>query len=161
MTKRRSAFVCLLAFALLWPAFTRAEHTRYWRESDFAEFENGTANGVAIRSDGTLVPAPRFNSFADPNLAYVWALRLDSHGRLYAAGGSDAKVLRIDDAGKQTTVFDATELAAQAIAFDSNDNLYVGTSPDGKVYKVTPDGQKSVFCDPKTKYIWDLVAGPD
>ncbi len=57
---------------------------------------------------------------------------------------------------RRTPVFESSELAAQAIAFDSKDNLYVGTSPDGKVYKVTPDGQKSVFFDPKTKYIWAL-----
>ena len=55
------------------------------------------------------------------------------------------------------TVFESPELAAQAIVFDSHDNLYVGTSPDGKVYKVTPDGQKSVFFEPKTKYIWALA----
>ena len=25
----------------------------------------------------------------------------------------------------------------------------------------TPDGRKSVFFEPKTKYIWDMVVGPD
>jgi WD40 repeat protein len=76
---------------------------------------------------------------------------------VYAAGGSDAKVLRFDDPAKPTTVFEAPELSAQTIAFDARDNLYVGTSPDGKVYKVTPDGQKTVFFDPKAKYIWALA----
>jgi len=154
---RRIITACLVAFALAVPAPVRAEHTRYWRRSDAPEFDKGTAKGVAIRSDGRLVPAPRFTSFADPNLAYLWELRLDSRGRLYAAGGSDAKVLRFDDSGKSTAVFESTELAAQAIAFDARDNLYVGTSPDGKVYKVTPDGQKSAFFEPKTKYIWALA----
>jgi hypothetical protein len=88
---------------------------------------------------------------------YLWALRADSRGRVYAAGGSDAKVLRFDDPAKPTTVFEAPELSAQTIAFDARDNLYIGTSPDGKVYKVTPDGQKSVFFDPKAKYIWALA----
>src|SRR5215467_9891510 len=110
-----------------------------------------------MRSNGPLEPAPKFEAFADPNLAYLWEMRRNSRGQLYAAGGSDAKVLRFDNAGKPTTVFESSELAAQAIAFDSKDNLYVGTSPDGKVYKVTPDGQKSVFFDPKTKYIWALA----
>src|SRR5438874_7466171 len=32
---------------------------------------------------------------------------------------------------------------------------------DGKVYKVSASGQKSVFFDPKTKYIWDMAFGPD
>ncbi|MGC2333020.1 MAG: hypothetical protein WA581_16315, partial [Candidatus Acidiferrales bacterium] len=154
---RRNILACLLVGAVGVPIAARAEHTRYWRQTDFSEFEKGTANGVAIRSDGELAPAPRFDSFADPNLAYVWALRLDPHNRLYAAGGSDAKVVRFDDSGKATTVFESQELVAQAIVFDSKDNLYVGTSPDGKVYQVTPEGNKSVFFDPKTHYIWALA----
>jgi len=153
----RNTLVCLLAIAVLLPSFSRAEHTRLWRQTEFSEFEKGSAKGVAIRSDGKLIPAPRFDSFSDPNLAYLWALRLDSHGRLFAAGGSDAKVVRLDGSGKPTAVFESAELTAQTIAFDGKDNLYVGTSPDGKVYKVTPDGQKSVFFDPKTKYIWALA----
>src|SRR5215469_13711573 len=154
--KSPTMLVCAIAATLLAPVLARAEHTRYWRESDSAEFEKGTAKGVAIRSDGKLMPALQFNQLSDPNLAYVWQLRLDSRGRLYAAGGPNAKVIRLDDAGKATTVFESPELAAQAIAFDAKDNLYVATSPDGKVYKVTPDGQKSVFFDPKTKYIWAI-----
>jgi len=39
--------------------------------------------------------------------------------------------------------------------------LFVGTSPDGKVYRVSASGEKSVFFDPKTKYIWDLSFSPD
>ncbi|HXW62776.1 MAG TPA: hypothetical protein VEJ45_09265 [Candidatus Acidoferrales bacterium] len=149
--------VCLLALSGLVALAAPAEQTRFWKQSSFSQLEKGTAKGVAIRSDGKLAPAPKFESFADPNLAYVWALRLDSRHRLYAAGGSDAKVLRFDDSGKPTSVFESSELAAQAIAFDSNDNLYVGTSPDGKVYKVTPNGNKQVFFEPKTKYIWALA----
>jgi sugar lactone lactonase YvrE len=155
--KFRANMVCLLAVSCLLAAGTRAEQTRFWKQTNFSQFEKGTAKGVAIRSDGELAPAPKFDPFGDPNLAYVWALGLDSHNRLYAAGGSNAKVFRFDDAGKPTTVFESSELAAQALAFDSSDDLYVGTSPDGKVYKVTPDGTKKVFFDPKTKYIWALA----
>ena len=160
MIFRRKNLVCLLAVGILLPFSALAEHTRYWRQTDFSEFQKGTAKGVAVRSDGKLRPALKFSSFADLNLAYVWALRLNSHGQLFAAGGSDAKVLRFDDAGKPSTVFESTELAAQAIAFDAADNLYVATSPDGKIYKVTPDGSKSVFFEPKTKYIWALAVDP-
>ena len=155
--RRQAILACLMALGLLVPAFLHAEHTRFWRQSEFSDFEKGTAKGVAIRSDGQLTPAPKFVAFADPNLAYLWQLKLDSHGRLYAAGGPDAKVVRFDEAGKAATVFESSELAAQAIAFDANDNLYVGTSPDGKVYKVTPDGQKTTFFETKTKYIWALA----
>src|SRR6202789_3136787 len=156
----RGFVVWILAIGLIVPLSALAEHTRIWRQSEFSEFERGTANGVAIRSDGKLMPAPKFTPFSDPNLAFLWALRADSHGRLYAAGGSDAKVLRFDDAGKASTFFESSELAAQAMAFDSGDNLYVATSPDGRVYKVKPDGAKSVFFDPQRKYIWALAFDP-
>ena len=155
----RSAW--LLVILAAWAAPASAEHTRFWRQSDFEDFDSGTAHGVALRSDGKIVLAPKFAPFADPNLAYLWALRLDSKGNLYAAGGTNAKVLRIDPAGKMTTAFESEELTAQALTLDKNDNLYVATSPDGKVYKVTPNGQKSVFFDPKAKYIWDLALGAD
>ncbi len=148
-----TVLICELALAI--PA--ESEHTHFWRQSEYSEFQRGTAKGVAIRSDGSLTPAPRFAPFADPNLAYLWALRLDSHGTLFAAGGSNARVLRFDAKGAPTTVFESPELAAQSILFDAQDNLYVATSPDGKIYKITPGGQKSTFFDPKTKYIWALA----
>jgi hypothetical protein len=67
----------------------------------------------------------------------------------------------LDGNGKAATVFESSELSAQAIAFDAKGTLYVGTSPDGKVYRVSSTGEKSVFFDAKTKYIWDIEFGPD
>jgi len=154
---RRATLACILSMILFGAVAARAEHTRFWQQSSFDEFLKGTHKGVALRSDGTLMPAPEFKPFADPNLAYVWALAVDSRGRIYAAGGSDAKVIRLDASGKPTTVFQSAELEAQALAVDKQDNVYVGTSPDGKVYKITPDGKHSVFFEPKSKYIWALA----
>jgi hypothetical protein len=138
-----------------------AEHTRRWRQSTYDEFLKGTARGVAVRSDGRLELAPKFTLLADADASYLWSVRLDPKGALYAAGGSPAKVFRFDSNGKPAVVFDSTDLSAQAIAFDSKGTLYVGTSPDGKVYRVSASGEKSVFFDPKTKYIWDLAFSPD
>jgi outer membrane protein assembly factor BamB len=155
------ALAISVAAVLLAAGPALAEHTRWWRQSSFEDFDKGTAKGVALRSDGKLFLAPHFAEFADANLAYLLALRADSKGNLYAAGGSNAKVLRLDASGKATTVFESSELAAQALAVDAAGNLFVGTSPDGKVYKVTPAGQSSVFFEPKTKYIWDLTVDKD
>jgi WD40 repeat protein len=155
----RWATLAALALALAAPAL--AEHTRWWRQTTFEEFDKGTAKGVALRSDGKMFLAPRFAEFSDANLAYLLQARADAKGNLFVAGGSNAKVLRIDASGKPASVFESAELAAQAIALDASGNLFVGTSPDGKVYKVTPDGKSSVFFDPKTKYIWDLAVDKD
>src|SRR5437899_2030939 len=138
-----------------------AEHTRRWRQSTYDEFLKGTTRGIAVRSDGRLELAPKFTQLADADASYLWALKLDSKGTLYASGGSPAKVFRLDANGKAATVFESNELSAQAIAFDAKGTLYVATSPDGKVYRVSSLGEKSVFFDAKTKYIWDIAFGPD
>jgi WD40 repeat protein len=138
-----------------------AEHTRRWLQTTYDEFLKGTAHGVAVRSDGRLELAPKFTLLADADASYLWSLRLDPKGALYAAGGSPAKVFRFDNGGKPTTVFESTDLVAQSIAFDAKGTLYVASSPDGKVYRVSASGEKSVFFDPKTKYIWDIAFGSD
>jgi sugar lactone lactonase YvrE len=151
-------FIYLFCFLCL-PSF--AEHTRRWRQSSYDEFLKGTAHGVAVRSDGRLELAPKFTLLADADASYLWSVRLDPKGALYAAGGSPAKVFRFGANGKPAVAFDSTDLNAQAIAFDAKGALYVGTSPDGKVYRVSASGEKSIFFDPKTKYIWDLAFAPD
>jgi len=138
-----------------------AEHTRRWRQSTYEEFQKGTAKGVAVRSDGHLELAPKFSLLADADASYLWSLKTDANGVLYAGGGSPAKVFRFDDGGKPKIVFESTDLLVQAIAFDAKGTLYVATSPDGKIYRVSASGEKSVFFDPKTKYIWDLAFGAD
>jgi hypothetical protein len=162
----RFLYLLPLLFFLYLPA-SFAEHTRTWRQASYEDFLKGTPHGIAIRSDGGLELAPKFSVIADADAPYLWSLRLDSKGALYAAGGSPARVFRFDASSsssatsKPTAVFESTDLVAQAIAFDSKGILYVATSPDGKVYRVSSSGEKAVFFDPKAKYIWDLAFGPD
>ncbi|HMI52841.1 MAG TPA: hypothetical protein VK525_15120 [Candidatus Saccharimonadales bacterium] len=151
----------LFFFLAVTPLALHADHTRRWRQSTYDEFLKGTAHGVAVRSDGHLELAPKFTLLADADASYLWSLRVDPQGSLYAAGGSPAKVFRFDGTSKPTTVFESSDLNAQAIAFDSKGTLFVATSPDGKVYRVSGKGEKSVFFEPKTKYIWDMAFAAD
>ena len=143
--------VALLGASVLFLAATgivAAEHTRRWRQSTYDEFLKGTARGIAVRSDGRLELAPKFTELADADASYLWSIKLDAKGTPYTSGGSPAKVFRLDSNGKAATVFESSELSAEAIAFDSKGALYVATSPDGRVYRVLPSGEKSVFFDP-------------
>ena len=160
VARRLLFFVCSFALSA---SPLLAEHTRTWRQASYEDFLKGTPHGVAVRSDGRLELAPKFTLIADADASYLWSLRVDSKGALYAAGGSPAKVFRFEGsaAGKPTTVFESTDLVVQAIAFDAKGVLYVATSPDGKVYRVSASGEKTVFFDPKSKYIWDLAFGAD
>lgn len=168
-TKARKVVFLGLMAAMLFTSSTamQGEQTRRWRQSSYEEFLKGTASGIAVRSDGRLEPAPRFLLLADADSPYLWSLRLDPKGLVYAAGGSPARVFRLDpgrlDPGsnKPVKVFESSELSAQALALDGKGGFFVGTSPDGKVYHVTAQGQKTVFFEPGSKYIWDLALGPD
>src|SRR6478672_3993795 len=141
--RRTGIFSLLLCMATSLASPLHAEHTRTWRQSTYEDFLKGTATGVAVRSDGRLELSPRFQLLSDADASYVWSVRVDPKGTLFAAGGSPAKVFRFDANGKPSTAFESTDLAAQAIAFDSKGNLFVATSPDGKIYRVASNGEKS------------------
>jgi WD40 repeat protein len=158
-------------------ALTFAEGTRTWEQSKFEDLSKGTANGVAIRSVGALELAPTFKTLCTTPSTYLWSIASDNAGVLYAAAGSPARVYRITPDGRSTTIFQPSELQVQALAVDQNGVVYAGTAPDGKVYKIEhnsngaaaakssdkskgqtdPSWTSSVYFDPQTKYIWDLV----
>jgi WD40 repeat protein len=171
--------ISLLMLSVVWAL---AEGTRTWEQSQFDEFEKGTAKGVAIRSDGTLGLAPAFKAVTTTPSTYIWSIAADGRGNVYAAAGAPARVYRIAPDGQTTIIFEPQELQVQSLVVDGKGNLYAATSPDGKVYKLThelrekkaasapapeaearsktpidPEWSSSVYFEPKTKYIWDLA----
>jgi hypothetical protein len=157
--------------------FVFAEGTRTWEQSKFEDLSKGTAAGVAIRSVGGIELAPVVKAISTTPSTYIWSIAADLNGNLYAATGAPARVYRITPQGQSTTIFEPQELQVQALAIDKNGILYAATNPDGKVYRIehhptaTADKGKtesgkggsasefsaSVYFDPHTKYIWDLV----
>src|SRR5258708_12328553 len=76
-----------------------AEHTRWWRQSSFEDFDKGTAKGVALRSDGKLFLAPHFAEFPDANLPYPLALRAEPQSNPPPAPHSTTPVPRLSPTG--------------------------------------------------------------
>src|SRR4030095_1020228 len=110
---------CVLELLSTTAGVVTAEHTRRWRQSTYDEFLKGTTHGIAVRSDGRLELAPKITQLADADASYLWSVKLDATGNPYAAGGSPAKVFKLDGNGKTAAVFQSSELSAQAIEFDS------------------------------------------
>ena len=165
-------------------SFLFAEGTRTWEQSKFEELIKGTAKGVAVRSTGGLELAPAFTALSTTPSTYIWSIAADREGNLFAAAGSPARVYRITPDGKSTVIFEPQELQVQALVVDKNGVIYAATNPDGKVYKIDDhpasankgsDDKRatdkkstdkpasdslwssSVYFEPGTKYIWDLV----
>jgi sugar lactone lactonase YvrE len=172
---RRQSFLVIFSTFFVIP-FAFSEGTRTWEQSKFDELSKGTATGVAIRSAGGLELAPAFKALSTTPSTYIWSIAADQSGNLYAATGAPARVYRITPQGQSTTIFEPKELQVQALVVDKNGVLYAATNPDGKVYRIEhlanpPAGKgteaektksasefsASVFFDPGTKYIWDLV----
>jgi WD40 repeat protein len=129
------AFCCLTLAALV-----SAQGTRTWEQTKYEEFEKGTAHGVAINSDGSLTLAPSFNALYTTPSTYLWGLAADTHGNVYAAAGSPARVYHLTPDGKASIIFAPQELQVQALVLDASGAIYAATSPDGKVYKIVPGG---------------------
>lgn len=174
--RTKQTFILNFLFILFSLSFAFAEGTRTWEQSRFEDLTKGTARGVAIRSNGGLELAPAFKPLCTTPSTYIWALASDSAGNVYAAAGSPARVYRITPDGQATTIFEPQELQVQALVVDNKGVLYAGTAPDGKVYRIAtlpapkatsadktktepaaPSWSASVYFDPKTKYIWDLL----
>jgi len=171
-----------LLICVLGPA-SFAQGTRTWEQSKFDDLIKGNATGVAIRSEGGLELAPAFKLLYATPSTYIWAVKADKKGNVYAATGSPARVYRITPDGKSTIIFEPQELQVQALDVSQGGIIYAATAPDGRVYKIEqqpagegeatrtdsklsdkdakptldPSWSSSVYFAPGTKYIWDLA----
>src|SRR5260370_41607079 len=111
----------LLCFFALTASPLLAEHTRTWRQASYEDFLKGTPHGVAVRSDGRLELAPKFTLIADADASYLWSLRVDPKGPLYAAAGSPPKAFPFDGKGtpRPPPAFHSTALPPHSIALSA------------------------------------------
>ncbi len=175
---RKKSFFLIPVFILSLVALVFAEGTLTWEQSNFDELSKGTASGVAIRSQGGLELAPAFKTLTTTPSTYIWGIASDRAGNVYAAAGAPARVYRVTPDGKSTTIFGPQELQVQALAVDAQGDVYAATNPDGKIYRIHPSAVEdkpsgkngssakssadpgwsaSLFFDPHTKYIWDVL----
>ncbi|HEV2716698.1 MAG TPA: hypothetical protein VGU64_15660, partial [Terriglobales bacterium] len=152
------------------------EGTRTWEQSKFDDLSKGTPKGVAVRSTGGLELAPAFKPVSTTPSTYIWSIATDSSGVIYAATGAPARVYRITPVGNSAPIFEPQELQVQSVVVDKKGVIYAATNPDGKVYRIerrasssessktaadqnhsASEFSASVYFDPKTKYIWDLI----
>ncbi|HVW78765.1 MAG TPA: hypothetical protein VHB45_14225 [Alloacidobacterium sp.] len=163
----RRLYVSLI-FSSLLASVAAAQGTRLWTQQRFDDFEKGTPQGVAIRSDGTLEPGPEARQITITPSTYVWTIAADSAGNAYAGTGAPATVLRVAADGKTTKLFSSKDLSVQAVSVGKDGSVYAATLPSGKVYKIPAnttgidESKAEAVFDPqqtaeKPKYIWALA----
>jgi hypothetical protein len=169
MTMMQRNLILSLVTAASFTSILQAQGTKLWTVDRYDQMERGTANGVAVRNDGRLEPGPSTSLVYDTTKSYAWSLASDAAGNAYLGlGGSSAgsaQIVKVIPDGKATKLFEAKELAIQALTVAMDGSVIAASSPDGKVYKVPASGgSETVVFDPKTtdekpKYLWDVALG--
>ena len=151
----RSLFVAGLVAAA--GAAVTASKPIFWQTATLNDFLRGEVENLSIDSHGRLVLGPATELVAETTSPFLWTMVAAPDGSLYVGSGNEGKVFKIDNAGKTTVFFDATELEVHALALAGDGTLYAATSPDGRIYKIDRSGNGSPFFDPDDKYIWSLA----
>jgi outer membrane protein assembly factor BamB len=169
MMRRVFAIGIVVAGAGLLPCLVSAQGTKLWSVERYSEMERGSADGVAIRSDGRLEAGPAISLLYATGKGYIWSLASDASGNGYLGMGGttsgSAAVMKVSPDGKSSQIFEAKELAVQGLQVTPDGSILAATSPDGKVYRIpSSGGSATVVFDPATtgekpKYLWDIAVG--
>jgi hypothetical protein len=167
MIRRVFAIGLVMAGTGLLPNVVSAQGTKLWTVERYNEMERGSADGVAIRSDGQLEAGPATSLLYATGKGYIWSLASDAAGNGYAGlGGTtagSAVIMKVSQDGKATQIFDGKELAVQGLQVAADGSVLAATSPDGKVYRIPQGGgSATIVFDPATteekpKYLWDIA----
>lgn len=164
--------VLLFALAPLAPA----QGTRLWTQSDLAQLEKGTPEGVELASDGSLRYGLGLTAVATTPATFVGSVAVDKAGMIYAGTGSPAAVLRIDpkQPAKPVTLLETKDLSIQSLRLGPDGSLYAALLPSGRVLQLNPaatakteEAAAAVVFDPakvagagtekRSHYVWDLT----
>jgi sugar lactone lactonase YvrE len=95
--------------------------------------------------------------YFDPKTKYIWALAIDSQGRLYVATGDHGEIFRVEKDGASSVFFKSDEAHIRAIALDRDGNLIAGSDGSGLIYRINPAGQSFVLYGAPKKEITALA----
>jgi hypothetical protein len=130
------------------------------RASIFADLKETAVSSLAVDKRGTVFAATTSNKlyrlaqgkaevFATlPDVESVLAIAFDPTGTsLYAATGSQGRVMRIDPAGTASLYFKTDDTFVVSLAVADDGVVFAGTSGKGLLYRIVGPGRGSVVYD--------------
>ena len=156
-TGRRAAAAAAILFALTAAAPASAVTSRLWKQRERVDFEAGEPKGVSLSVEGPIRLGARLDPLFEPDQPYIWALAVGPRGEVYAAGGNEGLVHRLEAGGRSTPFLQVDEAEVHALAVDAKGAIYAGTGPGGRIYKFSPEGKRLWDHDTGERYIWALV----
>jgi hypothetical protein len=149
--------LALLGIALLGaPMVLSASSVKIWVANSAADFSAGEARGVAVGTDGTLVPGPALQKLGGIEEPVLFSAVAGPGGELFVGTGDSGHVLRVSPRGGVEVYTRLPENEVTALRLGPDGALYAGTSPGGKVYRIV-DGKSAVYYETKAQYVWCLA----
>ena len=99
--------------------------------------------------------------YYDPDSKYIWDLKLDSSGNLFAATGDQGQILRVTPKGEHTVFFKSDEAHIRVLAFDAKGNLIAGSDGSGLIYRIAANGDAFVLYSAPKKEMTALAIDKD
>jgi hypothetical protein len=143
------------------------------RVTVFADTKENAVSGLALDKRGNVFASTTSNKiyrlsqgkaevFATlPDIDSVYAIAFDPAGALYAATGSEGRILRVDPSGAASGYFKVDDPFVVSLAVGDDGALYAGTSGKGLLYRVTGPGRASVLYDFRGEDVHAVVVGPN
>jgi hypothetical protein len=108
----------------------------------FAIAVTGSRTYVATSPDGRVYvidgssPA---KPFFDPEEKYIWALSVDTAGRLWVGAGNPAVIYRVDPGGASRTIYKPPAAHVVSLVADGKGRMLAGTESPGRLYRFEAD----------------------
>lgn len=160
----RFGIVIGLLLSAAWFGTAGAVRTEFFRADSYDAFQRGRIEGVALKDDGTAMPAPEAVLLSDPSLRTIWALAPLGSDRLVLATGDEGQLVQVNLKEKEpeskvlATLFDTQTFA---LAADARGNLYAAGAPVGTVTRISPDGTARNLFNMPEGVVFCLLAAPD
>jgi hypothetical protein len=144
------------------------------RASIFADTKENAVSGLAVDKKGIAYAATTSNKiyrlspgkaevFATlPDVDSILALAFDNAGvALYAATGSNGRVLRVEPNGTSSVYFKTDDPFVVSLAVRDDGVVYAGTSGKGLLYRITGPGRATVMYDFPGEDVHAIAVGPN
>lgn len=144
------------AAILLSPQIGLGASTRSIQDGSFEDLQKGEFEGVALSSDGFLIPSYSRRSVGDTGAEIVWSVLPDGPDRFLCATGHDGKLVRLDGDGEAEVVADLPESELTAMVRLGDGSVIIAAAPSGVLYRLGDGDELTTYTMLDAKFVWDL-----
>ncbi len=131
-----------------------------WTQDDADDFESGDAEGVLVRSDGTVLLAPAATVLAEVDEPYIWSVAAAGDA-VWFGTANPGRIYRWTEADGAKLVHDTGQFMVVSLLPLEDGGLLAGTGPGGKIFRVAADGSAELAWDLPVSYVWSLLGRAD